>query len=66
MYNVEIQKLFGTPLMQVPLSNTPAKLKTWQLIGGAVILGLAAYGLHCMYTRYIESKAPVLDHETKS
>lgn len=66
MYNTEIQKLFGTPLMEVPLSNAPAKLEPWQLIGGAVILGLAAYGLHCMYTRYIESKAPLINCRIKN
>lgn len=66
MYYTEIQKLFGTPLMQIPLPNAPFKMKTWQLIAGATILGLAAYGGYCLYNRFTEDQTQIVNYKLKN
>jgi hypothetical protein len=41
----EIQKLFGTPLQQVPRPHIPYKLKTSHLLWGGVLISLSVIGL---------------------
>lgn len=59
MYYQEVQKLFGTPLAQVPKPHIPFKLKRWHWIAGIVVTGLTLYGGYCLYTDISEKFAPI-------
>jgi len=41
---VDIDRLFGTPLIQIPV-NSNVGLKSWQIVTGLVVVGFAAYGM---------------------
>lgn len=43
---VEIDRLFGTPLNQVPKPKVPFKIKTWHILTAAGVLVAAAYGVY--------------------
>lgn len=48
----EITKLFGTPLTQIPVTDQPSKFKSWQIIAGLAVVGLAVYGGYCLYNEF--------------
>lgn len=40
----DIDKLFGTPINDVPRPKIPFKPKTWHYVAGIALAGLAVYG----------------------
>jgi hypothetical protein len=43
---VEIDRLFGTPLNQMPKPNIPFKVKPWHWVAGLGVVTLAIYGAY--------------------
>lgn len=46
---VDIDRLFGTPLSQLPKPKIPFKIKPWHYVAGAIVVCAAGYGLYTIY-----------------
>ena len=54
----KIDELFGAPLDTVGIPHVPFKLKTWHVVGGLLVTGLAIYGGYCVYKNLEEKLYP--------
>ncbi len=57
----DIEKLFGTPINNVPKPKIPFKAKTWHYVAGAAVIGLAIYGGYTIITKIKERKKETQD-----
>jgi hypothetical protein len=62
----EIDALFGAPLNTVIKPHIPFKIKTWHIVGGIIVLGLASYGGYKVYNQlFNDSDLKLKSNKTK-